>query len=101
MSELEQLKGSGLGVELRDRCEELSRENSQLAKEVHNLRSQLAEKVERVKVEGRESLEREVEWLSGECGIAKDEATALRYQLSSNSMELQQLKEVSYDLHAL
>jgi chromosome segregation ATPase len=40
------------------------------------------------------SLEREVERLSEECSVVKDESTALRYQLSSANMELQQTKEL-------
>ena len=57
--------------------------------------------VESARREGREReelLEREVERLSRECGVARDEATALRYQLSSASMELQQTREVSLSL---
>ena len=44
--------------------------------------------------ERAESLEREVDRLSRECGVARDEATALRYQLSSTNIELQQTGEV-------
>ena len=44
--------------------------------------------------ERAEGLEREVERLTEECGVARDEVKGLKYQLSSATMELQQTKEV-------
>jgi chromosome segregation ATPase len=44
--------------------------------------------------EKAESLEREVERLTEECGVARDEVKGLKYQLSSATMELQQTKEL-------
>ena len=97
MCEVEQLKGSGREAELRDRCASLSTENSWMARELDDLHSKQAEEMEQVKRRETEKnglLEKEVERWSSECGVVKDEASALRYQLSSSSMELQQLKEV-------
>ena len=44
--------------------------------------------------ERAEGLEREVERLTEECGVARDEVKGLEYQLSSATTELQQTKEV-------
>ena len=98
MSELDELKRRGQEAELREVCKKLGAENSRLSREVDDLRTQLAVAAEEKRREEREkaeSLEKEVEKLSGECSVVKDEATALRYQLSSVTMEQQQLQEVS------
>lgn len=97
MSELEQVKGRGQDTELCDNFEKLREENLQLSREIHELRTQLATEIEEVKKGERRKmmeLEREVERLTNACGVGKDETSALRYQLSSASMELQQMKEV-------
>ena len=97
VSELEQLKGRDQGAELHQHCETLTTDNLQLTRELDALRTQLSEREDRVRQEEKEkaaSLEREVERLSEECSVVKDESTALRYQLSSANMELQQTKEV-------
>ena len=95
---MEQLRGSGREAELCERCETLATENARLTQELDELRTKLAgelEQVRRAEGERRVSLEREVERLTGDCGVVRDEASALRYQLSSSTMELQQMKEVS------
>ena len=69
---------------------ELRQENC--AGELEDLRRRVRE-LDEVE-EKAESLEREVERLTEECGVARDEATGLKYQLSSTNMELQLTKEV-------
>ena len=97
VSELEQLKGREQEAELRRQYEDLSFDNSRLTQELDSLRVQLAEQEERARegeMEKTASLEKEVKQLSEEVSVVKDESTALRYQLSSATMELQQTKEV-------
>ena len=97
MSELEQLKGRDPEAELYQQYENLSLDNSRLTQELDSLRVLLTEQEERVRQREREktaSLEKELKQLSEEVSVVKDESTALKYQLSSATMELQQTKEV-------
>lgn len=98
MSEAEQLRGSGQGErELRAECNDLRSKNQQLNSALKELKLQMREEVERVKKSESDrckALEREVERLTSLQSVVQDEASSLKYQLSSTSMEVQQMREV-------
>ena len=98
MSETERLRGSGQTErELQAECDELRSKNQQLNSALGELRLQTREEVDRVKrseLDRCKTLEREVERLAGLQSVVQDEASSLKYQLSSTSMEVQQMKEV-------
>ena len=78
-------------------CDELRVKNQRLNSALEELRLQTREEVERVKRSESDrckTLEREVERLMSVQGVVQDEASSLKYQLSSTSMEVQQMKEV-------
>lgn len=98
MSEAEQLRGSGQGErELQAECDDLRSKNQQLNSALKELKLQMREEVERVKKSESDrckALEREVERLTSLQSVVQDEASSLKYQLSSTSMEVQQMREV-------
>ena len=92
------LRGCGqMEEELQTKYDQLQSQHDALNSALEELRAQTQEEVERVKAtEGgrRKTVERELEEKEGQLCVLRDEASSLRYQLSSTSMEAQQMKEV-------